>query len=152
VRRVAEVVLWWVSLTALWLATLSSVSAPELLAASLCAIPCAAAAPAARRAMRGAWRPRPRWFSWLARVPLAIVTETAMVLAVVVRDPGKAAGELKTVDLPAEPPEVRDARQAVGTVVIGSSPGTMVVQCPPGALVVHRLLKRRSGILDAVHR
>jgi multisubunit Na+/H+ antiporter MnhE subunit len=150
--RTVEILCWWVLLTGLWLVTLSSVSAPELLAAGFCAIPCAFAARTARRAMNGAWRPTPRWFSWLPRLPHAIVTDTAMALALVLRHPERASGELETVDLPDEPPEVVHARQAIGTVVIGCSPGTMVVDCPPRALIVHRLLKRRSSLLDAVRR
>jgi hypothetical protein len=61
VGRAVEILCWWVLLTGLWLVTLSSVSAPELLAAGLCAIPCAFTAQTARRAMNGAWRPAPRW-------------------------------------------------------------------------------------------
>jgi hypothetical protein len=41
-RATAEIV-WWLALTALWVRTLATPSAPELVAAAVAAVPCAAA-------------------------------------------------------------------------------------------------------------
>jgi hypothetical protein len=143
---------WWLGLTGLWLLTLSSLSAPELVAAAAAALPCALVARPARLAMKGAWRPRLGWARWPAAIPLAALRESARALAVVFRRPG--AGRFDDVELPEEPGSVHEARLAISAIVVGSTPAAMVVATPPGArrLVVHRLLDGGSPTLERVSR
>jgi multisubunit Na+/H+ antiporter MnhE subunit len=152
VRVTSEVLPWWLGLTGLWVLTLSTPSLPEFVAAAVAALPCALAARAARRAVGGAWRPRPRWLRWLLAVPATVVRESLRALAEVTRHP--QAGRFDAVTLPDEPDAVHEARAACAAVVVGSTPGTMVVATPPDdrELVVHRLLEGGSRVLDEVRR
>jgi multisubunit Na+/H+ antiporter MnhE subunit len=151
-RATAEVVVWWLALSGLWVLTLATPSAPELVAAGVAAVPCAAAAFFARRAMRGSWRPRAGWLKWWVSVPVAAVKETAAALVTVARHP--SAGTFEEVAVPDEPAPEHEARLATATVVVGCTPGTMVVTSPPDEhrLLVHRLLPARSGTLERVTR
>ncbi|MYW94184.1 hypothetical protein G3I59_27190 [Amycolatopsis rubida] len=150
-RATAEVVVWWLALTGLWVLTLATPSAPELAASAVAAAVCALAAFFARRAMCGSWRPRAAWLTW-SSVPVAAVRETAAALVTVFQHP--SAGTFDEVAVPDEPQAEHDARLAVATVVIGCTPGTMVVTSPPeeNRLLVHRLLPGRSATLERVSR
>lgn len=149
---IREVLPWWLGLIGLWVLTLSTPSWPEIVVAAVAAVPCAFAARAARRAVGGAWRPRPSWLRWLLTIPGTAVRESASALVKVVRHP--RAGRFDTVGLPAEPDAVRDARAALAAAVVGCTPGAMVVATPPDdhKLVVHRLLDGDSRVLDEVRR
>jgi multisubunit Na+/H+ antiporter MnhE subunit len=145
VRAVAEVVCWWVALSAVWLLTASSVTVSETVAAAVFALPAAVVAAAARRSLGGLEGPRLRWWRWFVRVPLTAVAET--VTALRVRGPGRTE-RLRLPD------ERLEARQAVATIAIGLSPGAMVADVPRDepAVIIHRLVPGRLRVLDEVRR
>lgn len=143
----AELLWWWGACVGIWLLTLSSVTVPELTVATACGLPCALAARAARRAVGGAWLPRPGWVAWLVLLPGAVVADTGRLAAVLPRaarrrlDPGR----LRDIPLPgSEPDPVAAAHRALASLVVSASPGTVVVDSDPeeGRLMVHSF---RSG-------
>ncbi|MET9267879.1 Na+/H+ antiporter subunit E [Amycolatopsis sp. NPDC004079] len=150
-RATTEIPLWWLALTGLWTLTLSTPSAPELLAGATAAAVCAIAARSARRAMRGSWRLKASWLTWLAPLPKAAVSESVAALRTVFQRP--SAGKFERVTVPAAPRAEHEARLATATVVVGCTPGAMVVTSPPDdtRVVVHRLLPD-SPTLDQVTR
>jgi hypothetical protein len=78
---VVESVAWWAASWAVWLASLSAVSGPELVVSAVAAIPCGILAVVGRRGAQNHWSFRPSWFSPLARLPLAVVSESVQILA-----------------------------------------------------------------------
>lgn len=153
----AEVVGWWLAACGVWLLTLSSVNAAELVVALACALPCGLAAWAARIALGGSWRPRPWWVRWLAPLAVSAFTDAVRVLLVAVRrhDVGREAGRLLDVPLPeGEDEDVASARAAVATLVMSSTPGTLVVQGDPErrVLTLHSLVPAGSMLERAVRR
>ncbi|QIS21141.1 Na+/H+ antiporter subunit E [Nocardia terpenica] len=123
---IAEQAVWWVVCVAIWLATLTSFSGQELVAAGVCAIPCGVAARAARRAVRGSWRPPPDSLQAAALLIPAIVADAVGALHLAVR--GRPAGQFAALPLPREPTEARRAgRAAVTTVLTSATPGAVVV-------------------------
>lgn len=148
-RGAVEVVVWEVVLALLWLATTSSVSVQESVAAVVFALPCAVAATAARRAAGGHWRPNRSWLRWLLVLPWAVLRDTAAVLVHVVR---RDDGEFTRVGLPHDPAEAqRTAREALAAGALSATPATVVADANGKGLVVHRLpggyrgLERRVG-------
>lgn len=150
-RAATEVLLWWLALTGLWILTLSTPTAPELIAGALAAAVCALAAHSARRAMNGSWQLKTRWLAWLAPLPKAAVGESVAALRTVFRHP--SAGKCEKITVPSAPRAEHEARLAVATVIVGCTPGAMVVASPPDStdVVVHRLLPD-SPTLDQVTR
>ncbi|MFE3176299.1 hypothetical protein ACFXPA_45445 [Amycolatopsis sp. NPDC059090] len=150
-RAATEIPLWWLVLTGLWTLTLSTPSAPELIAGASAALVCAIAARSARRAMHGSWRPKLGWLTWLTPLPKAAVSESVAALRTVFQRP--AAGKFEKITVPTAPRPEHEARLATATVIVGCTPGAMVVASPPDDtdVVVHRLLPD-SPTLDQVTR
>jgi multisubunit Na+/H+ antiporter MnhE subunit len=137
----AEFVLWWLVLAAMWLATLSTYSGGELLLAGSCALPGAAAVVAARRVLGASWRPSWRWLRWLVAIPVTAVTDTAKV---VIR-PKPAHRSIALPD--------RDAgAEAAATLAVNATPGTVVTDVRDGELRVHALSARPSLLERVVRR
>ncbi|MBF6060040.1 Na+/H+ antiporter subunit E [Nocardia terpenica] len=133
---IAEHATWWMICVAIWLATLTSFSGQELVAAGVCAIPCAVAARAARRAVRGSWRPPPDSLRAAALLIPAIVADAVGALRLAAR--GRPTGRFAALPLPREPTESRRAgRAAVTTVLTSATPGAVVVGADRELLVVH---------------
>lgn len=153
----AELLCWWAATVGVWLLTLSSVTLPDLLVAAACGLPCAVAARAGRKAVGGAWRPRPGWIRWWAVLPLSVLSDTVRVFALAARPrrgPG-AKGRVTTVQLPRDGQEaVAAARLALTTLVVSSTPGTFVIADDPQAhrLVVHSLSDRPTLMERVVSR
>ncbi|WP_370936154.1 Na+/H+ antiporter subunit E [Amycolatopsis sp. cg13] len=150
-RAATEIPLWWLALTGLWTLTLSTPSAPELIAGASAAAVCAIAARSARRAMNGSWQPKLGWLTWLIPLPKAAISESVAALRTVFQHP--SAGKCEKVTVPTEPRAQHEARLATATVIVGCTPGAMVVASPPddAHVVVHRLLPD-SPTLDQVTR
>jgi multisubunit Na+/H+ antiporter MnhE subunit len=153
----AEVLWWWAAACGIWLLTLSSVNAAELVVALACALPCGLAARAARVALGGRWRVRPSWVWWLAPLAAAVLSDAVRVLVLALgrHDVDREAGRL--VDVPlheAEAEEVAAGRAAMATVVMSSTPGTLVVQADPErrVLTLHSLVPAGSALERAVRR
>jgi len=153
----AEVLWWWAAACGVWLLTLSSVNAAELVVALACALPCGLAAWAARVALGGQWRPRPRWVWWLAPLVVSVFSDSIRVLGLALRrrDVEREAGRLVDVPLPeGEAEDVASGRAAVATLVMSSTPGTLVVQGDPErrVLTLHALVPGGSALERAVRR
>lgn len=157
-RTLAEVAAWTVALTLAWIATLSTISAPELVAGAVSAVACAAVAVLARRAIGPAWRPEPRWAAWLLRLAAAIPADTVRLLARalprLVRDRA-GGGELRHLPPPPDEEPARAAlRRAWGLIVLSASPGSVVVDWPPDGApaLVHELGSGPPSVADVVSR
>jgi multisubunit Na+/H+ antiporter MnhE subunit len=158
VKQLPEVALWWAACVGTWLLTLSSVNTAELVAAVAAGLPCAVVAVLARRAVRGPLSPRAAWLRWLLPVPVAVLADSARVLAVAAgalvgrRIP---EGDLRRVTLPRD----RSAgawqnRQAAAVILVSASPGSVVldVDVDSGEALVHVLTTGRPDVLKAVQR
>jgi multisubunit Na+/H+ antiporter MnhE subunit len=158
VKQLPEVALWWAACVGTWLLTLSSVNTAELVAAVAAGLPCAVVAVLARRAVRGPLSPRAAWLHWLLPVPVAVLADSARVLAVAAgalvgrRIP---EGDLRRVTLPRD----RSAgawqnRQAAAVILVSASPGSVVldVDVDSGEALVHVLTTGRPDVLKAVQR
>ena len=93
-RWVVEVAVWWVLGTGVWLLGLSTVTMSDLVLGILAAFVGALVGAVGRRLVDGRWHPRARWLAQLPRVALAVVAETATVLAAAPRRdrPGRSGG------------------------------------------------------------
>ena len=142
-----EVPWWMAACTGVWLLTLSSVSWPDLAVAAACAVPCALAARAGRRAVGGHWRPRLRWLAWLAPLAAAIPADLARLFLVAARPAAAQAGDgppgrFQRITMPrGEPVPVASARHALATLTISATPGSLVIDSDPaaGTLDLHDL-------------
>ena len=157
VAAAAEVLWWWLAACGVWLLTLSSVNAAELVVSLACALPCGLAARAARIALGARWRLRPRWVWWLAPLVVALFVDAARVLLLAVRrhDVEREAGRLVDVPLPdGETEDVASGRAALATLVMSTTPGTLVVQGDPErrVLTLHSLVPAGSWLERAVRR
>jgi hypothetical protein len=155
-RRWLEPGLWWLVLSGLWLLTATPLSIPEVVVAGVVAVPCALAARPARRATSRTWRLRGGWVRWLPAVAVAVLADTARVLAVPVH--GRDRGALRRTRLPAEPDEtVAATRRAVVTILLSLSPGSYVVDwssAETGAdvVVTHALTDGRPRLDEVLGR
>lgn len=123
----AELAAWWVVAVGVWMASLSAYSGQDLVVAMGCAVPCAAAAVAARRAIEGAWRPPRDAIGWVALWPWEIVVGAAKVLTLPLRR--SVTGELRRLDLAAgrETKARAAGRRAFATLALSATPTTFIV-------------------------
>jgi multisubunit Na+/H+ antiporter MnhE subunit len=158
VTSVPETLFWWAACIGLWLLTLSSISTPDVVAATAAGLPCAVLAVAARRAVGGSWPPRPAWSRWLLPLPVAVGTDTVRVL-------GLAAAVLVGRRIPDG--EVREAalhrdraagrrrtREAAAALLVTAAPGTLVLDADAdeGRMLVHALGAGRPSMEEEVGR
>lgn len=157
-RTLAEVVCWWAAGIGVWLLTLSSVSLPEALIATGCALPCAVLAVVARRAVEGSWPVQPGWVRWLLPLPAAVVADGVRVLgraAAVLGGARMPSGDEHTVQLHRDRPAGRwRTRQALATVLVTATPGTVVLDVDEdsGRMRVHALGAGRPSMEEVVRR
>lgn len=136
-----ELVVWAGLCFGAWLLTLSSVTSQDVLLAALAAVLSGVCAVGGRRVAGGRWRPRLGWIRWYLGLPVAIVLDTARVLALVYSARGRF-GEMSTVPLPGdEPDDVAAARCALGSLAMSASPAAYVVDADPDEheMTVHTL-------------
>jgi multisubunit Na+/H+ antiporter MnhE subunit len=133
-----EFVAWWCVAVGVWIASLSAWSTHDFVVAAGCALPCAAAALAARRAVDAAWHPPLATLRWLALLPVGVVRDTAFVLSLPLRR--RVPTELRAVDVgaPGDSPAAA-GRRAVAVTVLNATPGTVVYGSDPerGTVLVH---------------
>ncbi|WP_185981830.1 Na+/H+ antiporter subunit E [Skermania sp. ID1734] len=140
---IGELLSWWAVAVLVWILTLSSVSWPEVISAAACAVPCAFAARAGRRAVRATWRPRASWIHWLAPVAAAIILDTLRLAALTIRSPRRLREhkDLSTLELPADVNATAPSREALATLAISSTPGSLVVdRTKQSGLLIHVLV------------
>lgn len=152
-RWLRETLVWAVALLIAWITTLSTISAPEVVAGAVSAVLCGVAAAVARRMMGQAWRPEPRWLGWLPPLALAIPADTVRLLGRAL--PGlmrrrTAGGKIRELPPPPREEPARAAfREAWGLMVLSASPGSVVVDWPP---LVHELGSGPPDLAERVTR
>lgn len=140
-RTVLEGFIWWAACVAIWLLSLSAFSYQEFVVAMSCALPCAVAAVAARRAVEGGWRFESRVLGIAMRLPRDIVVDSARVLS----RPWsrrRIRGQFRTVSLEARGDSPQDSgRRAVVATLLSTTPGSYVVDTDPegGTALVHTI-------------
>lgn len=149
---VGETLLWWLVTAAVWTVTLTERTAPELVAAALCTLPCAFVARSARRANSGVWRFRAVWLRWVPTVPAELVRQTIEVWAYVLMPSRRSRSVIARVALPAEPTPVTAARRAAATLSLATTPGTVVLDAEAQIVLVHRIGPRPGALESAVRR
>jgi multisubunit Na+/H+ antiporter MnhE subunit len=152
-----EVLWWWAAACGVWLLTLSSVSAAELVVALACALPCGLAAWAARLALGERWRVRPQWVWWLGPLALSVFSDAARLLVLAIR-PHVIDHEVgRLVDVPLREDDAQDVasgRAAIATLAMSATPGTLVVEgdAERRVLTLHSLVPGGSRLERAVRR
>lgn len=144
---------WWAAVgCAVWLATLSSVTLPELCIAIAASIVCGVLARTARRALGASWRFRPGWCLWVFPVIGSLFAELVELLRMAATRPRE--GDLATVDLPHEPAELAAGREALGTLALCATPGSMVADCDPTQqqLTMHVLVSAGPSVEEVIRR
>ena len=139
-RFTLEALFWWGAALGVWLLSLSAVSTPELVVATLVSLPCGVLAVAGRVATSHAWTLRPAWLVPLLLVPVSIVTDTVEVLlSAATRKPGQF--ETMEVGGGSGGGALPEARRAAATFWVTVTPGSYVVDIDPdsGQALVHRL-------------
>lgn len=119
-------VLWWVWLVLVWVASLTTVSVPELAVAAASAVSCVLVALAARRVLGIRARLRARWLRGAWRLPWVVVTDTVSVWRTALRGMRKRPIGDHVRELPLGGERTR-ARQAVAIMLLSAAPRTMVV-------------------------
>jgi multisubunit Na+/H+ antiporter MnhE subunit len=119
VAKAGETLLWWILLVAVWISTLNSVTAQELVVASVAGLACALVATSTRGAYRGSWKLSRAW-----SLPLAVVRDCATLFS---RD-----AAVRRVPL-------RPKEKAVKTLIVSAAPGTVVLDDKGQSLLVHAL-------------
>ncbi|MCE0766756.1 Na+/H+ antiporter subunit E [Pseudonocardia kujensis] len=124
-------------------------STPELLAAAVCALPCAVVALRARRALGARWRVPRAVLRWAPAVALGAVTDTVRVLLA-----GTAGGRVREVvldEVGARGSAAQDTYRALATVAVAATPGSVVLDERGGRrLVVHALGTGRPDVSRVV--
>lgn len=151
----AELAAWWAATLGLWLLTLASVNAPDLMIAVPSSLVCAVLAIGVRRTLGGNWRWPGGTARWVVKLPLAVVTDAVGVLVLPFRPGGRSrAGEwIRVPVLPGADPR-RTTKRAVASVLVSSTPGSVVVHDDEdtGELLVHSLVQSRWSMEGVVRR
>jgi hypothetical protein len=147
----AEIAAWTAVAFGVWLATLSSVTVPEMCFAAATSLPSGVLAWAGRRAMGGSWRFRPSWALWPAPVAVTVVLELGGLVRTAARSD---SGRLKKLELPEEDPVLAAGREAAATLALCSTPGAQVVHHDPEEhrMIVHELLAQGPDLEAVVRR
>ena len=136
---VLEVAAWTAVCCAVWLATLSGVTLPELCFALATGFLCGIVARAGRRALGARWSFRATWALWPVPVARVLLIEVAELLGTaLVRRP---TGRITSIALPRESSPRAEGREAMATLALCSTPGTVVADLDPEGhrLTVHSL-------------
>lgn len=150
---VVELACWWAVAIGVWLVTLSSVNAQDLVAAIVLGLPCALAACAGRRAVEGSWAPEPRWVAWLPALAAAVLADTArMARFVLRRDRGDPGTRFRTVELATSGPNA--GHEALATLALSATPATFVADVDPDrdVVVVHEVVAGTPHLDRVVRR
>ena len=154
-----ELALWWVAGTVFWLATVSTVTLAETLAAALVSLIGAVLARLARRAMPFRLTVRREWLRWAATVPVAAFAD-AVRLARWLPGPGNAPKRTVELDalregrMPGSRRPAETGWRAGGIIALSATPGSVVVDSDPatGKVLVHTLVEGWPGLHEKVLR
>ncbi|MGH9106320.1 MAG: hypothetical protein ACRDZX_10885 [Acidimicrobiales bacterium] len=145
VRMAVEVLAWSGACIGIWLISLSAVPAVQLYLAAAVSAACGLAALGNRLLSGGGWALRLRWLKPLWWLPLAIVTDSAQVLASAL--PGlRCKARFETVDIASGSGEgpCPDGRRALAVWLTCATPASMVAALDQstGRALVHVLPTR----------
>lgn len=147
----AEVAVWTVLCFGVWMATVSTASGAELVAAAVAAVLSGLAAAHGRRATGGRWRPAAAWLRWPVVVAAAVVADSGRVLLAAV-GPHRPRGRTDAVALPVEEGPRGQARLALGGAAVGACPASVVLEEHRHRIALHRLGGGRPDPGRAVRR
>jgi multisubunit Na+/H+ antiporter MnhE subunit len=155
-RVAVELVAWWAILVVIYLASLTTASAPEYVAAVSSGLVSAVLAVAARRVAAARWGFPGRVLRMGAAMPIALLADWLRVFALLAhpRTLRHASGRLTEVMLPKEPAPTREGRLSAGSWMISATPGTLVIDDEPDepALTIHRLVDGDPDLAQEVMR
>ncbi|HEY7054776.1 MAG TPA: hypothetical protein VH496_21960 [Mycobacterium sp.] len=152
-RVLAEIAAWGAVGFVVWMATVQTVTASELIVAGAGALVCAIPAPWLRRANDGVWKPRWAWLGWpmlvLRQLPGDIWRVWRFAFA-----RSEATDPWVQLELPKAAKAVAATRRAVGLMVLSATPSTVVVDSDPeqNTLLVHRVGDGSDRLESAVKR
>ena len=154
---IGEALIWAAVTLGVWLLTLSSVTAADLMVAMPCAVVCGAIAVVVRRSY-GVYLAYPRraW-SWSAKLPLILVTDTVRTLALApLRAVRRRRDEGTFVRVAVAPGPDRGpvTQRAAAIVLVSATPGTYALHddSDTGEIVVHGLLDGGPSMHTVVTR
>jgi multisubunit Na+/H+ antiporter MnhE subunit len=149
-----ELVAWWAALIVVYLASLTTAATAEYVAAVLAGLVSALLAVAGRRASRAAWKAPKRLGRMLLVFPLALASDAARTLALLLRPRTllRTTGSLTELILPVESRRTAAGRQAMGSVVVSATPASLVIDDDPdrGRLTVHRIVRSALDLAEEV--
>ncbi len=146
--RVIFWIVWWVLLTGLWIPLAFEVAVPELVAGALAAAAGATLATAVRSQRLISFRPQLRWGLRLWRLPMQVVLDTGLLVAVlwrrlVMRQPVSSSFRAIPFRAVGENPEA-NARRAMAMTIGSIAPNTYVIDIDQDyqLILVHQLVPK----------
>ena len=130
-----RLVVWWVALALVWVASLSTVTWQELVVAGAVATLCVGVTAIAKHMVSGRRVPRPAWLRGLRLLPWTVLTETVLLWRMALRRLRHRPAEDVTRELRLDG-ERAPARQASAVMLLAATPGTVVVDVDRRANVV----------------
>jgi multisubunit Na+/H+ antiporter MnhE subunit len=153
-RVALEVLGWWAALVVVYLASLTTASVPEYVAAVSAGLVSAVLAVAARRVAAAHWGFPGRVLRMGAALPIALLADSVRVFGLVARPRAlrSTTGRVSELMLPKEPAPTRAGRLAAGGWLIAATPGTLVIDDDPDepSLTVHRLVDGEPDLAQEV--
>lgn len=141
-------VVWWVLLTGLWVPLAFEVAMPELVAGAVAAAAGATLATAVRAQRLISFRPQLRWALRLWRLPMQVVLDTGLLVAVlwrrlVMRQPVSSSFRAIPFRAVGENPEA-NARRAMAMTIGSIAPNTYVIDIDQDyqLILVHQLVPK----------
>lgn len=154
-RTVIEGASWFLAGVVVWLATVSSITIPEVLIAVLTSAAAAPFAVLARRQMGLRVRPSAAWVRWALIVPVAAAADSVRLVAWLMHGaPDGPEGEaIVTRHTPAGERPAAVGSRAGATCAISATPGSLVVDTrADGRLLLHRLVSGPPNLDDQATR
>jgi multisubunit Na+/H+ antiporter MnhE subunit len=154
VSAAGEFCSWWAICFGVWIASLSAYNTHEFVVAAIAAIPSAAAGVAARRAVRGAWRPPVSALGWLALLPWVVAVDLGRLALLVVVPSRRRRARFQRVQIGPKGTSTEAAgERAVATLLLSLTPGSYIADIDPadGTALVHTL-GGPSRLLDRIRR
>jgi multisubunit Na+/H+ antiporter MnhE subunit len=149
VHATRRFVTWWVLLSLLWMALVSSNSPAEIVTGIGCAAVAAGAALLANSAMDQQYTVDIRWLRWFLLAVPAAVSDTIRLARLLPRPHAqREAGRLRELWLPAEGPRRSAGRRAVVVVALGLAPSSYVVAVENRRLLLHEMAEPGSDRLS----
>lgn len=143
--RVVEALLWAGACWGIWIISLSVFDAQDALIALGCAVLAGALGAAGRWAIGGSWPPDSRYWRPLARLPLAVLSDTAQVFAAAFHRPADAGFVRVELKGTRGTSPAAAGRRVQATEIASFSPGSYVIDIDEenGTVLLHSLAPRR---------